>query len=275
MIAKIFISLVRISPSFQRSIWKWWYQRLGKRAHDSGWTFMNYGFIPKDKSAATRLENEDKNNRLFIQLYDYVASQIPLEGLKVLEVGSGRGGGTSFISRYYNPSTITGLDYSASAIKLSKKLHGNISNINFVKGDAESLPFDDNSFDAVINVESSHCYGNMESFVGEVYRVLKKGGHFSWADLRGKEMVKDTESVFDNSQLNCIHESVITPQVIDALDEVHEQKMGMIKNHVPKILQTAFKDFAGAKDSKIYNAFNNGGAAVSYTHLTLPTILLV
>ena len=260
MIAKIFISLVRISPSFQRSIWKWWYQRLGKRAHDSGWTFMNYGFIPKDKSAATRLENEDKNNRLFIQLYDYVASQIPLEGLKVLEVGSGRGGGTSFISRYYNPSTITGLDYSASAIKLSKKLHGNISNINFVKGDAESLPFDDNSFDAVINVESSHCYGNMESFVGEVYRVLKKGGHFSWADLRGKEMVKDTESVFDNSQLNCIHESVITPQVIDALDEVHEQKMGMIKNHVPKILQTAFKDFAGAKDSKIYNAFKNGGA---------------
>ena len=260
MIAKIFISLVRISPSFQRSIWKWWYQRLGKRAHDSGWTFMNYGFIPKDKSAATRLENEDKNNRLFIQLYDYVASQIPLEGLKVLEVGSGRGGGTSFISRYYNPSTITGLDYSASAIKLSKKLHGNISNINFVKGDAESLPFDDNSFDAVINVESSHCYGNMESFVSEVYRVLKKGGHFSWADLRGKEMVKDTESVFDNSQLNCIHESVITPQVIDALDEVHEQKMGMIKNHVPKILQTAFKDFAGAKDSKIYNAFNNGGA---------------
>ena len=260
MIAKIFISLVRISPSFQRSIWKWWYQRLGKRAHDSGWTFMNYGFIPKDKSAATRLENEDKNNRLFIQLYDYVASQIPLEGLKVLEVGSGRGGGTSFISRYYNPSTITGLDYSASAIKLSKKLHGNISNINFVKGDAESLPFDDNSFDAVINVESSHCYGNMESFVSEVYRVLKKGGHFSWADLRGKEMVKDTESVFDNSQLNCIHESVITPQVIDALDEVHGQKMGMIKNHVPKILQTAFKDFAGAKDSKIYNAFNNGGA---------------
>ena len=189
MIAKIFISLVRISPSFQRSIWKWWYQRLGKRAHDSGWTFMNYGFIPKDKSAATRLENEDKNNRLFIQLYDYVASQIPLEGLKVLEVGSGRGGGTSFISRYYNPSTITGLDYSASAIKLSKKLHGNISNINFVKGDAESLPFDDNSFDAVINVESSHCYGNMESFVSEVCRVLKKGGHFSWADLRGKEMV--------------------------------------------------------------------------------------
>ena len=260
MIAKIFISLVRFSPSFQRSIWKWWYQRLGKRAHDSGWTFMNYGFIPKDKSAATRLENEDKNNRLFIQLYDYVASQIPLEGLKVLEVGSGRGGGTSFISRYYNPSTITGLDYSASAIKLSKKLHGNISNINFVKGDAVSLPFDDNSFDAVINVESSHCYGNMESFVSEVYRVLKKGGHFSWADLRGKEMVKDTESVFDNSQLNCIHESVITPQVIDALDEVHEQKMDMIKNHVPKILQTAFKDFAGAKDSKIYNAFNNGGA---------------
>ena len=34
MLAKLFISLVRISPSFQKAVWKWWYQRLGKRGHD-------------------------------------------------------------------------------------------------------------------------------------------------------------------------------------------------------------------------------------------------
>ena len=260
MVAKIFISLVRISPRFQRAMWKWWYQRLAKRATDSGWTFMNYGYISLNDNSSIDLKPEDESNRLFIQLYDYASSQIPLENKKVLEVGSGRGGGASFISRYYHPKLMTGLDYSRSAIELSNKIHNNVSNLTFVKGDAENLPFDDNTFDAVINVESSHCYGNMKSFLSEVYRVLNKGGHFSWVDLRGKDMIKGTESVFEELDLKCIHEKTITSEVIEALDGIHERKMEMIKLHVPKFLQPAFKDFSGVKNSKIYNAFNDGTA---------------
>jgi len=260
MLAKLFISLVRISPSFQKAVWKWWYQILGKRGHDIGWTFMNYGFRPDDKELSPNLKPQDESNRIFIQLYDYAASQIPLDGLKVLEVGSGRGGGASFIARYYKPSSMTGLDYSLSAVKLSKSLHGEVSNLDFVEGDAENLPFEDNTFDAVVNVESSHCYGNMKSFISEVHRVLKVGGHFSWVDLRGKDMVNDTESIFTDSKLKSIHEKDITKQVVNALDEIHDQKTELISIHVPKIIQGAFKDFAGVKDSQIYNAFKNGNS---------------
>ena len=92
MLAKLFISILRISPSFQKAVWKWWYQRLGKRGHDIGWTFMNYGFRQDDKELSPNLKPEDESNRMFIQLYDYASSQIPLDGLKVLEVGSVRGG---------------------------------------------------------------------------------------------------------------------------------------------------------------------------------------
>jgi ubiquinone/menaquinone biosynthesis C-methylase UbiE len=260
MIAKLFISIVRFSPRFQRAMWKWWYQRLAKRATDSGWTFMNYGYISLNDKSSIDLKPEDESNRLFIQLYDYASSQIPLENKKVLEVGSGRGGGASFIARYYNPKLMTGLDYSPSAIELSNKIHNNVSNLKFVKGDAENLPFDDNTFDAVINVESSHCYGNMKSFLNEVCRVLKKGGHFSWVDLRGKDMIKDTESAFNELDIKCIHEQSITLEVLEGLDGIHERKMEMIKLHVPKFLQPAFKDFSGVKNSKIYNAFNDGSA---------------
>ena len=140
------------------------------------------------------------------------------------------------------------------------KIHNNITNLKFVKGDAEKLPFDDNTFDAVINVESSHCYGNMKSFLKEVYRVLKKGGHFSWVDLRGKDMIKNTESAFEELDMKFIHEQTITSEVIEGLDGIHERKIEMIKLHVPKLLQPAFKDFAGVKNSKIYNAFNDGSA---------------
>lgn len=259
MIARMFIFFVRISPAFQKAIWRWWYQRLGKRAHDSGWTFMNYGYKYKNQKTLN-LTSEDESNRMFIQLYDYVASQIPMKDGEILEVGSGRGGGSSFVSRYHHPKSITGVDYSKSAIKLSNELHGNVDNLFFKLGDAEDLPFKDNTFDAVINVESSHCYGNMERFLNEVSRVLKPGGYFGWVDLRAKDMVEETEFAFEKSNLTCIHNKTITPEVIDALDDIHDVKMKMINNHVPKFLRSAFTDFAGAKNSKIYNSFKSGNA---------------
>ena len=259
MIARMFIFFVRISPAFQKAIWRWWYQRLGKRAHDSGWTFMNYGYKYKNQKTLN-LTSKDESNRMFIQLYDYVASQIPIKDGEILEVGSGRGGGSSFLSRYHHPKSITGLDYSKSAIKLSNELHGNVDNLFFKLGDAENLPFKDNTFDAVINIESSHCYGNMERFLSEVSRVVKPGGYFGWADLRAKDMVKETEFAFEKSNLTCIYNKTITPEVINALDDIHDTKMKMINNHVPKFLRSAFTDFAGAKNSKIYNSFKSGNA---------------
>ena len=259
MIARIFIFFVRISPAFQKAIWRWWYQRLGKRAHDSGWTFMNYGYKYKNQKTLN-LTSKDESNRMFIQLYDYVASQIPIKDGEILEVGSGRGGGSSFLSRYHHPKSITGLDYSKSATKLSNELHGNVDNLFFKLGDAENLPFKDNTFDAVINIESSHCYGNMERFLSEVSRVVKPGGYFGWADLRAKDMVKETEFAFEKSSLTCIYNKTITPEVINALDDIHDTKMKMINNHVPKFLRSAFTDFAGAKNSKIYNSFKSGDA---------------
>jgi ubiquinone/menaquinone biosynthesis C-methylase UbiE len=56
--------------------------------------------------------------------------------------------------------------------------------LDFVRGDAQNLHFPDQSFDAVINVEASHIYPNLERFLGEVARVLRPGGHFLYADFR-------------------------------------------------------------------------------------------
>ena len=260
MLAKLFVSLLKFSPALKRAAWKWWYQRLAHRGRETGWSFMNYGFTPRNGELTLELLPQDEANRLFIQLYDYAASQIPINGLKVLEVGSGRGGGASFVTRYYNPSEMAGLDYSQSAIELSRRLHKDVSNLQFVQGDAESLLFEDNTFDAVINVESSHCYGNMAQFVKEVSRVLKPGGYFSWVDLRSKEMLAEMESAFNLAELNLIHNETITKEVIQALDDIHERKMSMIADNVPKAIQTAFRDFAGVKDSQIYNAFQEGKA---------------
>ena len=108
MLAKIFISIVRLSPGFQKAMWKWWYQRLAHRGHGTAWSFMNYGYTPLNDTTQIELKKEDESNRLFIQLYHYVATQIPIRGKHTLEIGSGRGGGASYLARYHNPSHMTG-----------------------------------------------------------------------------------------------------------------------------------------------------------------------
>ena len=152
------------------------------------------------------------------------------------------------------------MDFSRTAISLSTKLHRDIKNLSFKNGDAEKIPFQDNSFDVILNVESSHCYGNMTKFIAEVYRVLKPNGKFSWADLRAFETVKETEDIFSKSKLKVIKSETITDEVIKALDKIHDKKIEMINSYVPKIINNAFKDFAGVKDSKTYNSFKNGNA---------------
>jgi ubiquinone/menaquinone biosynthesis C-methylase UbiE len=55
--------------------------------------------------------------------------------------------------------------------------------LSFIKGDAEALAFDAGSFGAVINIESSHCYGSMETFLANAKRVLCQKGYFLYADF--------------------------------------------------------------------------------------------
>jgi ubiquinone/menaquinone biosynthesis C-methylase UbiE len=159
-----------------------------------------------------------------IQLYHHVASAVDLRGLDVLEVGSGRGGGCSYIARYLKPRSLLGIDFSNEAVTLSRKLHA-VPRLTFEQGDAEALPCQDRSFDAVINVESSHCYGSMERFLGEVFRVLRPGGHFLWADLvkSGREGAVLHER-FQGAGLTMMHQEDITPNVLLALNRVSDHK---------------------------------------------------
>ena len=58
---------------------------------------MNYGYFKKDFNPD--LNSLDEKERFPIHLYHHVSTQISLKGLKVLEVGSGRGGGASYFRK--------------------------------------------------------------------------------------------------------------------------------------------------------------------------------
>ena len=258
MIAHLFTIFCHISPKLKGVMWKQWYQFLARSYQRKDWNFMNYGYANLgDQTEIVYLDKTDADNRYCIQLYHHIAGNIDLRDLSVLEVGSGRGGGAEYIKRYLKPEIMVGVDFSENAVKFCNQNYV-FDGLSFEIGNAESLPFSDNSFDVVINVESSHCYGSMDAFLGQVKRVLRAGGYFLFADLRSKKNIDVLRKALYISGLTLIKETDITQNIVEALKLDNERKTALIKKTIHKLLVSSFLEFAGTKDSKIYEKFNSG-----------------
>jgi SAM-dependent methyltransferase len=163
----------------RRFVWRACYQALAKRVSTPDWAFMNYGYAPASVDGGMPpLRPSDERDRLCIQLYSHAIDNCDLRDSDVLEVGSGRGGGASYISRYLQPRSMTGMDFSQDAVNLCNRYRLS-PGLAFVCGDALSMPFPASSFDAVVNIESSHCYESMDTFLAEVCRVVRVAGFSS------------------------------------------------------------------------------------------------
>jgi len=231
------------------------YQAMGRFLKQDEWTYMNYGYADLDGNKNLPvLDKTDEENRLSYQLYNHLAAEIELEDKQILEVGSGRGGGASMIKKYHKPEKLVGLDYSGTAVKLCNR-NLSTNGLAFIEGDAENMPFSAESFDAVINVESSHCYYSMKCFLNEVIKVLRPGGHFLFTDFRKHHEIDELESLISASGLEVLKKRDVTPNVIKALDEDHDRRMKLISQFVPKPFLKQFREFAGVKNSIVYKQF--------------------
>ncbi len=256
MLAKVFCKICDVSPFMRRFLWKQWYQFLARAFKRPDWSFMNYGFAPLDGEtpAPETLEAADEPDRACIQLYHHVATGVPVEGLNGLEVGSGRGGGASYVKRYLKPDIMRGVDFSVQAVDFCKNRH-QVEGLEFVQGDAENLPFGDGEFDFVVNVESSHCYGSVLAFFAQVTRVLKPGGHFLYADFRTKNEMDEWRGQLESCGLEIVKETDITANVVQALSVDSKRKEKIIEDTAPRWLLPSFREFAALEGSKIYEAF--------------------
>jgi SAM-dependent methyltransferase len=228
---------------------------------------MNYGYAPLESAPALQLEIPDEPDRLCIQLYQHAVGAVVLRDKDVLEVGSGRGGGASYVSRYLQPRSVTGLDFSQEAVDLCNR-NRRAPGLSFTCGDAQSMPFPDNSFDAVINIESSHCYPSMGRFLSEVHRVLRPGGSFLFADLRGRQGLGALHEQFHASHLNLEHEDDISANVLMALRLDNDRKLQLIEDLIPWPFRRPFRTFAGIEGTTNYVGLENGRLHYVSAHLT-------
>ncbi len=216
---------------------------------------MNYGY--DEDGFFPALSSENEGERYPIQLYHHTATQVDLSNTKLLEIGSGRGGGACYVQQYLKTNSVTGLDISSDAVDLCKSSF-DIPGLSFVQGDSEKLPFDDDSFDVVLNIESSHCYGNIDSFLYEVGRVLKKNGSFLWCDFRTTEDMKTLFDAFSASGFLVEKEKDITPNILRALDLLTPYRKNQIRSHVPWLIRGVFESYAGVSGGSVNDAFLSG-----------------
>jgi ubiquinone/menaquinone biosynthesis C-methylase UbiE len=241
---------------FGKIVGKYGYSLITKRLGTDEVLFLNWGY-DEDPPMDLQLEPADEIDRYCIQLYHRVADQVDLKGKRVLEVSCGHGGAASYITRTFEPLTYTGLDLNPAGIAFCRKRH-NLPGLSFVQGDAENLPFSDRSFDAVVNVEAAHLYPHYRRFLDEVVRVLTPGGHFLYADLRGRDDVRDWEAALADSPLQEISREDINAQVLRGLENNSQRYQDLVNRHLPPVLRRFGRDVAVTKGSPLYEEVERG-----------------
>jgi ubiquinone/menaquinone biosynthesis C-methylase UbiE len=97
-------------------------------------------------------------------------------GARVLDVATGAGYVAAAAKKL--GAAPVGLDFSGAQVELARKTH---PDIEFIKGDAQGLPFDDQTFDAVVMGFGMNHLPEPEKAVYQALRVLKPGGAFAFS----------------------------------------------------------------------------------------------
>lgn len=208
------------------------YYALHQLVPDDAFVFMNHGYAEQEEIAPL-LRPEDKPWRYPIQMVRHITQGLDLKGKKVLDIGCGRGGTASYLARYAGVAQASGLDHNPEAIAHCQEKHQKTL-ADFTCGDAQNLPFADESYEVITNIESSHCYPDMDRFYHEVQRVLSPAGYFCYTDVfkPGQELLAISDHISAITGLNLLRAKDITDNVALALernrDTLKELLSGMI-----------------------------------------------
>ncbi len=133
--------------------------------------FVNFGYWNKNT-----LNAKEASENLMEKLLTF----IPEKRDTILDVACGKGATTSYLTKYYMPSNITGINISEKQLETCRK---NAPECRFLLMDATDLQFADSSFDNIICVEAAFHFNTREKFLKDAFRVLNPGGYLVLSDI--------------------------------------------------------------------------------------------
>lgn len=182
-------------------------------------------------------------------------------GDHILDLGSGAGN-DCFVARAIVGETgkVTGIDMTEQMISKAKENCAKLgfTNVDFVSGDIEEMPFDDKKFDVVI----SNCVLNLvpdkSKAFSEIFRVLKPGGHFCVSDvvIKGtlsEKMLKDAEMY-----AGCVSGASEMNEYLKIVEDSGFLKVKVHKQKEIRLPETLLSEYNDPDELKLYREGDTG-----------------
>ncbi|KAH7367665.1 S-adenosyl-L-methionine-dependent methyltransferase [Plectosphaerella cucumerina] len=155
------------------------YESLSRQYYNLATDFYEYGFGQSFHFSRAALG--ESFHQSIVRHEHYLAHKIDIKsGMKVLDVGCGVGGPAREIARFTG-AYITGLNLNEYQVERATRYAAQQrldKQVQFVQGNFMSIPFENETFDAVYAIEATVHAPSLEAVYKEIYRVLKPGGTF-------------------------------------------------------------------------------------------------
>lgn len=228
--------------------------------------FLNWGYQSPDEKTTSPGEAQ---RQLILQLL----GDRQLDGLHVLDVGCGRGGAAALLVEKWRPLSVTGVDLSSSNIHFCRQRHRQ-PRLRFQLADACQLPQADGSIDLLLNVESSGAYPDIAAFFRQVWRVLKAGGEFFYADIFDLETLEHTRQALETMGFVLVSDRSVSREVMAARRSAGYKVIDRLQTALP----SGGQDIAGLRNyfalpgTPVYQAMASGQADYHYFHWRKPVV---
>ena len=132
-----------------------------------------------ERSAATWGERIDPDRPEHLAPLAAACDRLGSEPERILELGTGTGAGARMLARRFAGARVDAVDLAPTMVQAATARSADLGDrVHFTVADAASLPYDDNAFDLVAQL-------NLPVFPAEVARVLRPGGHIVVASSLG------------------------------------------------------------------------------------------
>lgn len=170
----------------------------------------------------------------------------------ILDLCCGTGDLAGIIKKSHPNVCVTGIDFSDKMLDIAKKKY---PQVEFLQGDATSLPYENNTFDIITMGFGLRNIQNAEKAIEEIHRILKPNGQFLHLDFGEKNLVS---KIYDK----------ITPLLVSGLTDNAPAYSYLIKSRqIFPIPSELIKDFE-RKGFKLKTRKDSLGSVVSFQILT-------
>lgn len=167
--------------------------------------------------------------------YPYTADCLPkIDGAKILDLGCGTGLELEHYFRLNPSAKITGIDLTESMLNALRNKFPE-KDLTLICGSYFDVPFEENTFDAAVSVESLHHFIKEEKIplYTKLYKALKDGGYFILTDYFA--LTDEDEQTFRNELLRLKKE-----QGIDDNEFYHYDTPLTVEHETKALLEAGF-----------------------------------